>query len=375
MHFIRFTFAATILGIAACAPASAQELTIGSVAPELDIEHWIQDGQGKFEPVTKFKKGNVYVVEFWATWCGPCIASMPHLAELQTKYADKSVQIVSISDEPLDTVTKFLEGNVRGKEMTYAELTRPYCLTTDPDRSSQVSYMEAAGQAGIPTSFLIGKDGHIEWIGHPMEMDEPLASVVAGTWDRAEFIAQLEKQKEIEAELGKIDAIARSGNFADAILKIDELLKNSAIDSKALAPAKQHISALRPIFVVLSGSAEGIALMKKDAEAAGDDWAKNTQVGLNAFRAFEMNKALPEPAGKVYLSVGLDAIRKADELRPDNLQILQAFGYLLYRNGEFEKAIEVQERFVDGVRGATKSDAEKLLAKMKKEHAAKKANE
>ncbi len=79
--------------------AAAEELGIGSRAPELDIEHWIQDGNGFFKPVTTFEQGKVYVVEFWATWCGPCIQSMPHLAELQNKYRGQNVQIVSVSDE------------------------------------------------------------------------------------------------------------------------------------------------------------------------------------------------------------------------------------------------------------------------------------
>ena len=121
---------------------AADLLTIGSDAPPLDVEHWVQNGNGKFSPVTKFKAGNVYVVEFWATWCGPCVMSMPHLAQLQQDYADKGVQLVSISDEDLETVTKFLGKKVRGEdEKTYKELTSVYCLTTDPDGSTQKDYI------------------------------------------------------------------------------------------------------------------------------------------------------------------------------------------------------------------------------------------
>ena len=58
----------------------------------------------------------VVVLEFWATWCGPCIAAMPHIAEIQKKYEDKNVQVISISDEDLDTVEDFLEREVRGQK-------------------------------------------------------------------------------------------------------------------------------------------------------------------------------------------------------------------------------------------------------------------
>ena len=98
------------------ATADAPTLTIGSEAPSLDIEHWLSNGHGKFEPVTKFEPGKVYVVEFWATWCGPCIASMPHLVGLQQRYGDQGVMIVSVSDEPLETVESFLKGEVQGNE-------------------------------------------------------------------------------------------------------------------------------------------------------------------------------------------------------------------------------------------------------------------
>lgn len=177
----------------------AAPLTIGSRAPELDIEHWVSDGNGKFPHVEKFVPGQIYLVEFWATWCVPCIGSMPHLAKLQEQYRDQGVQIISISDEDLETVTEFLKQKadvppVEGSsaEQTYGELTSAYCLTTDPDRSAYVDYMEASGKLGIPSAFLVGKTGEIEWIGHPMSLKEEgvVAKVLDGSWDRAAHLAQ-----------------------------------------------------------------------------------------------------------------------------------------------------------------------------------------
>lgn len=140
-----------------------EEFGVGSKAPELDIEHWLSDGKGKFKKVTSFADGNIYVVEFWATWCGPCIASMPHLAEMQEKLAEKKVQIISVSDEDLETVEGFLKRELPSDdEKTYADLTSAYCLTADPDKSVYKDYMLAAKQNGIPTAFIVGKKGIIE---------------------------------------------------------------------------------------------------------------------------------------------------------------------------------------------------------------------
>ena len=203
-------------------------LTIGSAAPPLIIENWVQDGNGAFEPVTTFSKSHVYVVEFWATWCGPCVASMPHLAELQGEYSDKQVQIISITTEDLKTVEAFLDRNVRGDdEKTYRELTAAYCLTSDPDRSCYADYMEAAQQQGIPTAFIVGKDGHIEWIGHPNRLDEPLGSIVDSTWDRDLFAAEFEFTKPIEQAFND----GMRGSTADAIESLKKLADTTDLDS------------------------------------------------------------------------------------------------------------------------------------------------
>ena len=71
--------------------AKAKKLSVGDKAPPLSIEKWV-----KGDEVTGFEKGKVYVVEFWATWCGPCVASMPHLSALQKEYKDR-VTIIGVT--------------------------------------------------------------------------------------------------------------------------------------------------------------------------------------------------------------------------------------------------------------------------------------
>jgi thiol-disulfide isomerase/thioredoxin len=217
-----------LLSVVVCSPwflhpsaLAIDKLEIGSAAPKLSVEHWIQKGNGKFSEVTQFEKGRVYVIEFWATTCGPCVQSMPHLAELQTKFADKGLQIVSISNEPLKAVTSFLQNRIRlpnGQESTIDEVTKGYCLTTDPDGSSEIDYLLAAEQDSIPSAFVVGKDGKIEWIGHPMEMEPIVEAVLQDRWDRASYMAD---QKLLQEARTTVRLLARNKQFLQAAEAID----------------------------------------------------------------------------------------------------------------------------------------------------------
>jgi hypothetical protein len=56
-------------------------------------------------------------------------------------------------------------------------------------------WLEAAEQYTIPSSFIIGKSGHIEWIGQPGEMDKVLEKVIAGTWNAKDYVKQWKKEQ------------------------------------------------------------------------------------------------------------------------------------------------------------------------------------
>lgn len=76
--------AVTLHSAIAGATDSESHLKIADPAPILRPLTWI-----KGEPITHFDRGRIYVVEFWATWCTPCIDAMPKLTALQSKYRDK----------------------------------------------------------------------------------------------------------------------------------------------------------------------------------------------------------------------------------------------------------------------------------------------
>jgi thiol-disulfide isomerase/thioredoxin len=229
-------------------PWTKPKLMVGDDAPAIDIEHWIQDGKGAFKHITEFESGKVYVVEFWATWCGPCVASIPHLSELQEKFAKQGVQIISVSDESKGDVKKFLKLALpENDKQTFADVTAVYCLTTDPDRSVYEAYMDAALRNGIPNAFIVGKEGKIEWIGHPMEMDDALPAVVDGSWDRKAFKAKFDAEQRLEGARNQVLMKAES-DIEEAEAMIDDLIATAPLMKTPRPPPKACVqrSASRP---------------------------------------------------------------------------------------------------------------------------------
>jgi thiol-disulfide isomerase/thioredoxin len=169
--------AALVLSLGAGRVAAEGLLAVGDRAPKLQVKEFI-----KGEEVKKFDKGKVYVVEFWATWCPPCRESIPHLTELQKKYKDVTFIGVSAFENDQKKVKPFVEE--MGAKMDYR-----VALDDVPeggqrqDGKMAKNWMIAAKQGGIPTAFVIDGEGRIAWVGHPMELEDPLKQIVAGKWD------------------------------------------------------------------------------------------------------------------------------------------------------------------------------------------------
>lgn len=199
-----------VLALTVAAPLSAnepRELTIGDKAPALQIEHWIHNDNEDVTPVKKFENGKVYIIEFWGTWCPPCIAMMPHLAEIQLHYGYEKLRLVSISTEKPKVIEAFLEQTVPGADKTYRQLTSVYSLAADPEQSVSSRYINASSQIGVPIAFLIGKTGLIEWSGNPSAMFRPLKQVIDGTWDRDEFKHLFQRSQQVLAEIRRLSML------------------------------------------------------------------------------------------------------------------------------------------------------------------------
>src|ERR1039457_7190003 len=159
------------------AAAAGPSLKVGDPAPKLAPGKWVQG-----EPVKEFQKGKAYIMEFWATWCPPCRASIPHLNETYQKFKDKGLIVIGQDcwEKDDSLVAPFV--TKMGDKMTYRVALDDKSTNKKGQRAK--TWMEAAGRNGIPSAFLVDTKGVIAWIGHPMELEEKvIEDVLAGTFD------------------------------------------------------------------------------------------------------------------------------------------------------------------------------------------------
>ena len=319
----------------------ADELDIGSKAPSIDIEHWVQkagrDAAGKFEPITDFAPGKVYVIEFWATWCPPCRTSMPHLSKLQDEFGEKGVTIISVSDEDLDTVTAFLETDAtEGK--TYGEVTKNYLLSTDPDGSVSRDYMEAAGQNGIPTAFIVGRTGEIEWIGHPMQMDAPLAQIVAGTFDREAMAIAGREMKKVQMGFREVVQLMQSGKADEAVALIDGWL------AEVKSPeVRGRLKSIRQKIAMEAGGALAVEAFTSAAKDADDSAEQLNELAWNVVMAEDAGIAVSDELR----AAAVAAAERGATLEPTNANVLDTLAHLYARQGRLEKALATQRKALE----------------------------
>jgi thiol-disulfide isomerase/thioredoxin len=312
-------------------------LTIGNPAPKIAVKEFV-----KGSPVTAFNKGQLYVVEFWATWCGPCKESIPHLTELQKKYPQVKFVGVSVWEENQSAVKPFVK-QMGGK--------MAYCVAMDSvppgksgnDGAMARTWMQAAGQNGIPTAFIVNKQGRIAWIGHPMELEQPLKTVVAGKWDMNSARSTIEKQQEQSRKMmalsRKLQQASQSGDPKQMIAVIDQAIAEDPAMEEQLGVPKFTM------------------LLKEPDQAAEygqhlvDKTYADNPVALNQLSWTVVDPAKPKADAKL-LDVALKAAQRADELsKGKDPAISDTLGCAYFATGNTAKAIEAQERAVRLAKG------------------------
>jgi thiol-disulfide isomerase/thioredoxin/tetratricopeptide (TPR) repeat protein len=319
---------ALLLGWAATG-ALGGDLSVGDPAPKLAVKEFV-----KGDPIAGIDKGKTYVVEFWATWCGPCRTTIPHLTELQKRYKDVTCIGVSI-DQNAKAVKPFVEE--MGDKMAYHVALDE---SQGSGRSMAKTWMAAAGQGGIPTAFIVNTDGKIAWIGHPMAMDKPLAEIAAGKWDLAAASARFKREQVRDRKLGelspKLADASRSGDSRKVLKVIDEAIADDPDLEEMLANRK---------FQILLETGSDREKAREYAKKLVDSVLKDN---LNGLYGLAWSIVGPAPASKPepkLVQVALAAAQRAEELSEGkNAMVTDTLAKAYALSGDRAKARESEEK-------------------------------
>lgn len=336
---------------AAATQAQETTLKISDAAPKLQVAKWVQG-----EPVKEFAPDKAYMVEFWATWCGPCRVSIPHLNELHEKYKDKG--LVVIGQDVWERDESLVEPFVKkmGDKMTYR------VALDDKSKEEQgamaVTWMKAAGQNGIPAAFVVNKQGKIAWIGHPMSLKETvLEDVLADRYDLAKAAAEQAQQENNKGQLmelsKKLTGSLRQKNWDDAETAVTEMEK--------LIPEGMRSGLGMVRFQILTGRGDYDGAYKVAAalsEANTDNAMLQNQIAWTIASDKGLEKRDLALAEKI-------AERGNKAAKGKDPNILDTLARVQFMNGKKKEAIETQQKAVDMAEGEAKEKFTEFLTSYK----------
>jgi thiol-disulfide isomerase/thioredoxin len=321
--------------------AKSTKLAVGDAAPALSVAKWI-----KGEPVTAFNKGHVYVVEFWATWCGPCIASMPHLSELQKEYKGKVTFIGVTSLDKRGNTLEAAEKMVAAKGDTMG-----YTVAWDNERATNDAYMKASGQGGIPCSFVVDKEGKLAYIGHPMFLDLVMDKVVAGTWDAKAGAKEIEDFQKSMSSMGRkieSDPAGALKSFNELEAKYPKIMASQAALKMELLMATGDTAGAKK----LSNEIVDKAVKEKNAQ----------ELNAIAWSMVDPQSPAKNPDLDLALRAAEEGVKITGGKEPE---ILDTLARVYWAKGDKAKAIETQTKAVAAASAEQKDQLQKTLDEYK----------
>ncbi|MDE0816145.1 MAG: thioredoxin-like domain-containing protein [Pirellulaceae bacterium] len=173
--------------------------------------------------------GRVVVIDFWATWCGPCLAAIPHLEELQKKYSDQNVSFIGFSiDADRQALTKFLKDRTLAWPVIIDDIEVDAAEIADSvvAASWDMPSTTACGINGIPALVVIGRDGKVAAMVHsPQELEVELARAIGAPASK-DSSSHNPKTRTLTAAGGQLHFITTTTFLQDADDDSDETTPN-----------------------------------------------------------------------------------------------------------------------------------------------------
>jgi thiol-disulfide isomerase/thioredoxin len=312
-------------------------LKIGDPAPPLAVSRWL-----KGEPVKRFDTGKTYVVEFWATWCGPCVGCMPYLTELHKIYKDRVTFIsVDVAERDQAKVTSFVQE--MGDNMGYAVAADDVPAGDERGLNGRMwlNWVAAAGERGIPCAFIISQ-GKVAWIDHPIDMCAALDKILAGGWDFAEAERVHRQRSQASRRYQEVVQPALDGTHKDGPPNAETL----AQFDKAVAADPElelgQLSQWKFVHLLIAGRVDDAI---RYGEKLVDSAYADRPTKLTMIAAFLTEDTPKRPGSKPGYSLALKAATRASELchhvEPNALDVL-ARAYS--KTGQAVKALETELR-------------------------------
>jgi len=309
-------------------------LRVGMPAPALKVAKWI-----KGAPVDKLEPGKIYVVEFWATWCGPCKVSIPHLTELAHKFSDQVTCIgVSVWERPEERTNEAIFALVEPFVKDMGEKMDYHVAAEGTDRTMATTWMTAADRKGIPCAFIVGKDGKIAWIGHPAAMDQVLEEVVGGAFDVQAEAQRQEAEWRKEQERQKLQAPIRAALQAE-----DNKALIEAIDKAVAAQPEMEPEVMPLKFRTLLGSDEPAAFAYLKTLLENGSIEKNPTEAFNAAVHVSRATDLKNPDYALVVT----ALEKAQAAEYGNPAVQALYAEMLFKADKLDAAIEMQQKAIE----------------------------
>ena len=305
---------------AASAPQASESsaplptLQIGDQAPQLEVDQWFQG-----QPVTEYSRQHIYVVEFWATWCGPCLKAMPHLDTLASKHAKDGLIVIAFTTADPGNTSEVVRKFVQEKGSKYN-----FRFAFSNDQKSYRDFMEASGQRGIPCSFVIDRQGRIAFIGQPRDLDYVLDRMVKGQWRGREDAEELQKMNDSIPSVVQI-AQTDPGKALEIIRHIREV-NPERTKSVDFAYAEVVVLTSAKMFDEARAAIESTM----DADSRKNDW------GQVALVCAPLASPRSNPDG-VHRDFALQTIAEAEQHLQDDWQNLLQVGIAYQMAGDRQK--------------------------------------